>query len=252
MEEAINDYELLGLVQSIYHAANNGIFIPSLVKMHIPTTHLTLHPLVNMAMIDCCINTGYNKDAIEFVEKGCQSEYSISTSKYFENLYVEAVAQCLGKSFCYCSPILNISANKLSAIAYTLLSKSIILSGKLDSPDSFRTRSILINKAQELRYNINNSFLHGFSDLDCLCMRVADKALAQQAYKKAGDMQEENQLLQDGKYLISLSPLMAMEAIERGLLLHKKLSNRLLQEYQNGTLYMESIDLYNVFPYASM
>lgn len=45
---------------------------------------------------------------------------------------------------------------------------------------------------------------------------------------------------------------MAMEAIERGLLLHKKLSNRLLQEYQNGTLYMESIDLYNVFPYASM
>lgn len=65
-------------------------------------------------------------------------------------------------------------------------------------------------------------------------------------------MQEANQLLQDGKYLISLSPLMAMEAIERGLLLHKKLSNRLLQEYQNGTLYMESIDLYNVFPYASM
>lgn len=250
MKEIFDDYEVLGLVQSLYHVTNNGMFIPSLVKMHIPP-RLTFHPLVNMTMIDCCINTGQNEDTIEFVEKGCQSEYSITTSRYFDSIYIEAVAQCLGKSFCFSSPILNISANKLSAIAYTLLSKSIILYGKLDSPDSFRTRSILINKAQALRYIIDNSFLHGFSDLDCLCMRIADKALAQQAYKKAGDIQEANQLLKDGKYLISLSPFTAMDTIERGLNLHKRLSNKLLQEYQNGTLYMENIDLYNVFPYAS-
>ena len=239
------------MVQSIYHIASKGMFIPSLVKMNIPTTRLTLHPFVNMAMIDCCINTGHNENIIEFVEKGCQSEYSITTSKYFESIYVEAVAQCLGKPFCYCSPKLNSSANKLSAMAYALLSKSIILYGNLDSPDSFRTRSILINKAQELRHSINNSFLQGFSDLECLCMRIADKALAQQAYKKIGDMQEANQLLQDGKYLASLSSLTAMEAIERGLKLHEKLSNRLLEEYQNGSLYIVNTDLYNVFLYDS-
>lgn len=83
-------------------------------------------------------------------------------------------------------------------------------------------------------------------------MRIADKALAQQAYKKIGDMQEANQLLQDGKYLASLSSLTAMEAIERGLKLHEKLSNRLLEEYQNGSLYIVNTDLYNVFLYDSL
>ena len=76
--------------------------------------------------------------------------------------------------------------------------------------------------------------------------------LAQQAYKKIGDMQEANQLLQDGKYLASLSSLTAMEAIERGLKLHEKLSNRLLEEYQNGSLYIVNTDLYNVFLYDSL